>query len=127
MATENKNLTITFTSAEDHNDLTAGTGDIYKAIALSDRKFANNGEECSGILVFGAKSGEHSTIVLSGVTKFVAGGAITAGGACTVATSGYVTAGDSGDYIIGRCLDTAVASGAVGTMFLSGNPNYLSV
>jgi len=127
MATENQNLTYTFTAAEALDNLVSGTGQIYKAIALNDQKIANNGEECSGILIFGAKSGEHSTIVLSGVTKAVAGGAIAAGGAVTVSTSGYVTAGDSGSYIIGRNLDTAVASGAVGTILLSGNPTFLGV
>ena len=127
MATENKHLSYTFTAAEDLDSLVSGTGQIYKAIALVDRKIANSGEETSGILTFGAKSGEHSTIAVSGVVKAVAGGAIAAGGACTVATSGYITAGDSGDYIIGRNLDTAVASGAVGTILLSGNPTYLSV
>lgn len=127
MATSNETLKYTFTGAEDLDDLVSGTGQIFKAIALSDRKIANNGEECSGILAYGAKSGEHSTLVLSGITKAVAGGAIAAGGAVTVSTSGYVTAGDSGDYIIGRNLDTAVASGAVGTIFLTGNPSYLVV
>ena len=124
MATENKNLTYMFAGAEDLNGLIAGTGHIYKGIALNDRKLANNGSECSGILIFGAKNGEHSTLVLSGVSKFVAGGAIGAGKNISCTTSGYFIAANSGLYIVGKNLDSSVASGAVGTGFFDFSKNY---
>ena len=127
MAVDANNVTWTYTAAEDQDNTTPGTGMLYKGIALDDRKFAANGEECTGVLVYGAKSGENARIVVSGVTKIVAGGAISAGGAITCAGSGYFTAADSGDYVVGRLLDADVASGAVGTAHISGNPIYLSV
>ena len=40
---------------------------------------------------------------------------ITAGSRLSVVNSGYFTEAASGGYVVGRCLDTAVASGAVGT------------
>ena len=97
----------------------------YFAIALDDRKVANNGKEASGILLTTPKINEHGSIALVGVSKFQAGGAIGAGGAMTVATSGYMTAAGSGDFIVGRNLDAAVTSGSVGVgMFDFSKPVY---
>jgi hypothetical protein len=49
------------------------------------------------------------------VLKFTAGDAVSKGSRLTVNGSGYFVEAVSGSYVVGRCLDTAVASGAVGT------------
>jgi len=99
----------------------------YFAVARDDRKLANTGEEAAGLLIAAADSGDHATMAISGVSKFVAGGAITVGGKMTVATSGYVVAGDSGDYIVGECRNT-VTSGSTGTgVFNFATAAYLAV
>ena len=93
----------------------------YFAIALNDRKLANNGEEAKGILLSKPKINEHGTIGLCGKMKFHAGGAIAAGALITVATSGYCTAAGSGDHIVGTMLDEAVTSGSVGVGYFDFN------
>ena len=47
--------------------------------------------------------------------KFTAGAAVSPGRRLTVTTSGYFVEADSGSYVVGRCLDSAVGSGSVGT------------
>lgn len=115
MSVEGRYFTWTMAAGEDLNDLVASSGDLYKAIALDDGKPAANGKEAGGILLYGAKSGEHVTLGYLGVMKFVAGAAITAGKRVTVTASGYFITAVSGSYVVGRNLDTAVASGAIGT------------
>ena len=115
MAFENRQVSFSYTAGENHDNLTAGSGALYKAIAINDQKFANNGLEASGILIYGAKSGEYATAVISGISKFTAGAAITAGQQLTVSTSGYITAAASGDAVVGMNWESSVASGAIGT------------
>lgn len=126
MANSNFDQTLTVEAAEALDDVTAGTGDIYKAIALNDRKIANTGLEAGGILVQGGALGENVTLAVAGVLKFTAGAATTAGKRLTVAASGYMVHVASGDYTIGRCLATAVASGAIGVGFFNfATPTYM--
>ena len=107
MAVSGKNRTDTFTALE--------AMDVqYVAVALDDGKVANNGEEAYGILQMTAKANDFVTVAVEGMSKFLAGGAITAGGKITVTTSGYFVAGDSGSYIVGECRNT-VTSGSIGT------------
>ena len=128
MSVEGRNFTWAIAAGEDLDDLTPGTGDIFKAIALDDGKPAANGKEAGGILFFGAKNGENVTLGLYGVMKFVAGAAVAKGARVTVTASGYFITATSGSYVVGRCLDTAVGTGAVGTgafNFLA--PSYFGV
>jgi len=85
------------------------------AIALDDGKVANNGQEARGILMSKPASGQQGTIGISGVMKYRAGGAVTAGTALTVATSGYFTVSASGDYLVGHNGHTAATSGSLAT------------
>ena len=93
MAVEGHYAAWTLTAGEDLENFTPGTGALFKAVALDDGKFANNGREAGGILVY----------------------AVGAGKRLTVGTSGYFNEAGSGSYVVGRCLDTAVSSGSVGT------------
>ncbi|MEE8394801.1 MAG: hypothetical protein V3S29_02020 [bacterium] len=128
MSVEGRFFNWTMSAGEDLDDLTPGSGDLFKAIALDDGKPAANGKEAGGILIYGGKSGEHISIGISGVMKFVAAGAVVAGARLTVTTSGYFTTAVSGSYVVGSNLDTAVASGAVGTgMFNFAGRSYFGV
>ena len=102
-------------AGEDLGNFTPGTGALFKAIALDDGKFANNGRETGGILVYGGRAGEHVTLGYAGALKFTAGGAVGADKRLTVVTSGYFAVAGPGSHVVGRCLDTAVSSGSVGT------------
>jgi hypothetical protein len=115
MAVEGRYFTWTLAAGEDLADLQPGTGHLFKAVALDDARLAANGREAGGILLYGGRAGEHVTLGYAGILKFTAGGAVSAGKRLTVSGSGYFTEAVSGSYVVGRCLDTAVASGAVGT------------
>ncbi len=115
MSVDGRYFTWTLAAGEDLDNLTPGSGHLFKAVALDDAMIANNGLEAGGILVYGGKSGEHVTLGWSGVMKFTAGAAVAKGKRLTVASSGYCVQASSGAYVVGRCLDSAVSSGAVGT------------
>lgn len=114
MAVRNAVVTWAISAGEALNDLTAGTGDLFKGIAIDDGKPAANGAECGGILIEGADNGGHATLAVSGLSKFVAGAAVTAGSRLTCAASGYFITATSGSYVNGRAL-IGVTSGSVGT------------
>ncbi len=121
MATENKQMVTTIEALEDVS------GYQYHAIALDDGLLATTGEEAFGIILNKPKSNENAAVCYIGESKYRAGGAITLGGKLTVASSGWITAGDSGDYIVGECKST-VTSGSIGTgMFNFPTAPYLSV
>ena len=115
MAVEGRHFTWTLPAGEDLDDLSPGNGDLFKAVALDDGRPANNGLRAGGILLYGGKSGDHVTLGYLGVMKFAAGGPVVKGRRVTVATSGYFVEATSGSYVVGRCLDTNVSSGAIGT------------
>ena len=115
MSVEGRNFTWTIAAGEDLDDLTPGTGDLFKAVALDDGQIAANGREAGGILIYGGRSAEHVTLGYLGVLKFAAGAAVTTGRRLTVAASGYFVEAASGSYVVGRCLDADVASGTIGT------------
>ena len=96
------------------------------AIALNDGKTANNGQEARGILMSKPASGQEGTIGISGVMKYRAGGAVTAGQTLTVATSGYFTVSASGDYLVGHGGSTAATSGSLSTGIFHFTNNYQS-
>ncbi len=117
MSTENFEFNLTFKAAE---DLSARQ---YQVVTIADNKVANNGQEATGILTSKPKSGEHGTIMLFGIGKARAGGAISANNTITTATSGFITVTASGDYINGRALE-AITSGSVGKVLWHGVNHY---
>lgn len=110
-------------AGEDLDDLTAGTGQLFKAVKGVDGKLANDGKTAIGILQYTGKTNEGITLGYDGIQKFVAGAAISSGDALlTVTTSGYFTNAGSGSWVVGKSLSN-VASGAVGTgIFNFANP-----
>lgn len=115
MAVEGRYFTWSLAAGEPLDDLTPGAGALFKAVALDDGRFAANGREAGGVLVFGGRAGEHVTLGYAGILKFVAGAPVGKGRRLTVAASGYFVEAASGSYVVGRCLDAAVGSGAIGT------------
>lgn len=115
MSVEGRNFTWSLAAGEDLSDLSPGTGKLFKAIALDDGMVAPTGKRAGGILLYGGRIGEHITLGYGGVMKFTAGNLVAKGNRLTVTTSGYLVEATSGSYIVGRVLDSAVSSGAVGT------------
>ena len=115
MAVEGRNFTWTVAAGESLDDLSAGTGHLYKAVALGTGLIATNGREAGGLLLYGGRQGDHISVGYAGVMKFTAGAPVAPGRRLTVTQSGYLVEAASGSYTVGRCLDAQVASGAVGT------------
>jgi hypothetical protein len=115
MAVSNWNIKHVFSAGEALNT----DGHEGVAIALDDGKVANNGLEATGILFDKPASGQNGSMIILGIGKGRAGGALTAGARVTVSTSGYFTAATSGDYLCGRAME-AVTSGSLGPIFFGG-------
>ena len=62
----NKQNNFTFVAGDDMN----GAGYQYHAVALDDGKVSANPTESIGILISKPKSGEHGSMVISGISKF---------------------------------------------------------
>lgn len=86
-----------------------GDGAKFKAITLNGT-IAASPNLAAGILRHGAKSGGHVSVVYRGITKVLAGGAVsTVGFPLTVTTSGFIVAASSGGVSIGRAIDTCAS------------------
>ena len=115
MSVEGRYFIWTIVAGEDLVDLTPSTGHLFKAVALDDGKIAQNGREAGGILLYGCKQYEHLTLGYTGILKFTAGEYIAKGEHLTVRKDGYFHPAGPGEWVVGRCLDSAVLGGRVGT------------
>lgn len=115
MAAEGRHFTWTVPAGEDLNNLAHSGGDLFKAINLDDGRKASGGLRAGGILIYGGKAGDHVTLGYLGVMKFAAGEDIAKGERLTVDCNGCFVAATPGTYVVGRCLDTAVSKGSIGT------------
>lgn len=100
---------------QDNIALQAGadlTSTQYKAVAVGGTIAANN-TAAMGIQQNKPRSGEPLTVAMHGRSFYVAAGAIAAGAALIVTTSGYMTTATSGTFPVGRNLE-AVSSGGIG-------------
>ena len=118
MATSRNWWGTTLKGADPFGDILAGTGSLFKAVAV-DGTYANNGIEAYGVVQSVANSGENVTVAWLGEMKYTAGIAIGAGIRLSVSTSGYLITPNSGDFIVGRNTENSVASGAVGRGLLN--------
>lgn len=64
-----------------------------------------------GVLITDPRTNDHGAVVMAGITKVIAGGAITAGDLITTNTSGRAAAAGSGDIVMGQALTAAGANG----------------
>ncbi len=118
MAYEGQGFSTTYKAGEDQ------TACQYHAVAFNDNLLANSGKEASGIIMGKPASGDHAQAGIAGQLKYAAGAAVSAGVRLTVTTSGwFITAADSGAYVVGMNGPDAVTSGSIGTgIFGFSNP-----
>lgn len=84
----------------------------YKAVTIGGVVAATN-TAAMGIQQNKPDNTEDLSILIAGRSRFRAGGAVTAGGAIKVVTSGWFEACASGDLACGKAFE-AVSSGAIG-------------
>lgn len=102
---------MTTTVKEDHITLVAaedltGANKKYKAIAIAGT-LTPSAIAAAGLLTTSVVSGGHASAVYAGITKAWAAAAVTSlGWPAALTTSGFLTNAASGDYTVGRFLDT---------------------
>jgi hypothetical protein len=91
----------------------SGEGSKFKAITIGGT-IAAGPNLAAGILRHGAQQGANVSLAYHGVTKVLAGAAVsTVGFPLKVTTSGWIIAAASGDVSIGRALATAASGDLV--------------
>lgn len=112
-----------YISAKAASDLSAKQYFIVKITADDEIDLAGAGEGI-GVLTDEPAAGKYGTVQVQGITKVVAGGAISAGDAitsdgngnavaATASTSNTSTGAITGSMVLGRALKTAAQSGDV--------------
>ena len=125
MAYQGKFETWTIQAKENLSNTTPGTGALYKAVNITDGKFASSAKAAGGILQQAGQSGDHVTLALYGVSKVTYATAVsTIGLNLTVTTSGFVKLAGSGDFTVGRNLTTVSCYGVGAAMINFLNPWY---
>ena len=85
-------------------------GSLYKAVDADGDFSAAGGATFLGLAQSQPNSGQHLSLLASGVGKAYAGGAISVGAYVQVAASGYlVTTASASVGAVGRCLQTAAS------------------
>jgi hypothetical protein len=119
MAYKNFQETLTFKAASDM------AADQFKIVELTanahEVDLAAVGDLPIGVVQNHPLAGEAATVALSGITKVVAGGAVSAGKKVSAAATGFATQTISGGIEIayfGKALTTA-ASGSLFTMLIA--------
>lgn len=64
-----------------------------------------------GILISDPRTNDHGTVVMAGITKWIAGAAVTDGDLVTNNSSGRAVAAASGDLVFGQALTTTANDG----------------
>lgn len=122
MTTHNEQCVFTVQAAEDLSAQSAR----FKAITLAGTLMpanpaAGTSQRVAGVNITSARSGENATYVYQGITKAVAGAAIsTLGYPIMVGSSGFMFAAASGSIHVGRAIETA-ASGDLFQCFVDFN------
>ena len=119
MAFGNYKDTLSFRAASDF------AADQFKIVELTanahEVELSAVGDLPVGVVQNHPNSGEAATVALSGITKVIAGGAVSAGKKVSAAATGFATQTISGGIeiaVFGRALTTA-ASGGIFTMLIA--------
>jgi len=107
-------------------DLTVA-GAANKIVNAHSGDFCADGNDASGVLITGTVSGSTSFMRFTDAVDVVAGGVLLAGQSLTAAASGFCTAGNSGDLILGRALEASAAGNSGSTFkanFNFGAPHF---
>lgn len=84
----------------------------YKAVSIAGTVAASDGA-AFGIQQNKPGNGEDLAIAYAGISRYRAGGAVSANGRISVTTSGWIIAATSGDTSCGKAIE-AVSSGGIG-------------
>ena len=95
----------------------------YTAVRISAARQCNVASDVGASSVIGVlqnkpKAGEFATVAVSGKSKLVAGGVVTAPNLITINSSGRAAEVASGGVTIGRALETSAADGDIITVLL---------
>lgn len=86
---------------------------------------ANTGRAVAGLSDSNVGSGYHHLAIMAGIQKAYAGAAVTsAGWPAAVANSGWLTNAASGDYVVGRFLETCSSGDLVPVAIDTLNANF---
>lgn len=111
-----------FKTNSDYSSLGATKYIVVQALTTAARQAvmatAPTSSTILGVMQNGPAVGEAMTIACFGLSKIVAGGALSANAVITTNGSGRAAAVSSGQFAIGRVLEAAVADGDVVTAFL---------
>lgn len=111
-----------FKTNSDYSVLGAAKYIIVQALTTAARQAimatAATSSTILGVLQNGPAVGEAMSIACHGLSKIVAGGALSANGMITTNASGRAAAVTSGDICVGRVLEAAVSDGDVVTALL---------
>jgi hypothetical protein len=94
------------------------SGKIYHFVRLSAANTVNQASYAAdntlvGVLLNDPKTGEAATVQIAGIGHITAGAAITAGDPITTNGSGRAVAASSGQWVMGKALESAAADGDV--------------
>ena len=96
---------------------------ILRASAEGECQVASNPgggqDEIVGVLQNKPNNNQHASVGYDGVTKLIAGGAITANRQITANSSGSAAHAGSGDWVLGQALNAAGADGETISALLS--------
>ena len=98
----------------DNGEITVVSG-AHEGTFGNDSIDGGTGDATIGPVGFDYGNGGNALIDGKGGNDCIVAGAVAAGKRLPVNGPGYFSEAVSGSYVVGRCLDTAVASGAVGT------------
>lgn len=119
MGIQNDYRTWSIKALSDIDNVTAGTGALYKAVANDAGDIASDGKKAVGILQYAGLTNDHIAFGFDGIMKYTASAAISSKDVLlTVTTSGYFKEAVGGEYVVGRAL-SIVSSGGVGTGMFS--------
>ena len=113
MAFSGENLTITAVTCEDLSNDARGLGHVYKVFNDVGGIIGATELLSSGILQNTAEVGGQVSYAYSGVSKYIAGGAVARGALLVPTTSGYLITATATSSYVGRAV-TAVGTGEVG-------------
>jgi len=124
MATENLGKCISLPA---NGDLSAAQYYIMKVNSSGNVAACGDGQLGDGVLQDDpAAAGRPANVMVGiGVTKGVVGGAITAGNSVSSDSSGRFVASASGDYILGKALETCTTAGQTISILWQPAPSKL--
>ena len=96
-------------------DATNATSNLANVVVASVA-----GQKVLGVLQNKPIAGQTANVMLYGITKAIAGGTVTQGDLVTTDANGKVVTAATGNFILGRALESAAAGGVFSVLLLPG-------